>query len=133
MEKYIELLKESEIKITPQRLAIISSMDESGHISVKEIFEKIKINFPSLSLATVYKNINAMLDSNFIKELKIVGLDSKYELVKAPHSHMVCKKCGDVEDIDLETNSLVSSAMQKSNYLVDESNIQLFGICPNCQ
>jgi Fe2+ or Zn2+ uptake regulation protein len=133
MEKYIELLKNNQIKVTPQRLAIISLMDQYGHISVRDIFEKIKTNFPSLSLATVYKNINAMLESDFIKELKIVGQDSKYELIKEAHSHMICKKCGKVEDIQLETDSLVSSAAKKSHYNINESVVQLFGVCPDCQ
>lgn len=133
MEKYIALLKSNQIKVTPQRLAIVSLMDQNGHISVREIFDKIKANFPSLSLATVYKNINAMLENNFIKELKIVGQDAKYELIKDAHSHMICQTCGKVEDIELDTDALISIAANKSHYSVAESAIQLFGICPDCQ
>lgn len=133
MEKYIELLKSNQIKVTPQRLAIIELMDRKGHISVREIFELIKANFPSLSLATVYKNINAMLETNFIKELKIVGQDAKYELVKEDHSHMICQKCGKVEDIELDTGTFVKLAAEQSLYKIEESAVQLFGICPKCQ
>ncbi len=133
MNKYIDFLKTNNIKVTPQRIAIIELMDQYGHISVRDIFAKIKANFPTLSLATVYKNINAMLESNFIKELKIVGHDSKYELVKEDHSHMICNECGKVEDIDLETKTLITDAKKISNYSIDESNIQLFGICPECR
>ncbi len=133
MEQYIELLKHNKIKVTPQRLAIVELMDINGHISVRDIFNKIKANFPSLSLATVYKNVNSMLDSSFIKELKITGQDSKYELAKEAHSHMICTKCEKVEDINLETNLLVSTAQKISNYDIDESNVQLFGVCPECK
>ncbi|MCH9812377.1 MAG: transcriptional repressor [Epsilonproteobacteria bacterium] len=133
MEKYIELLKSNQIKVTPQRLAIVSLMDMHGHISVREIFDKIKANFPSLSLATVYKNINAMLENNFIKELKIVGQDAKYELIKEAHSHMICQKCGKVEDIILDTQKLAMAAADKSAYQIEESTVQIFGVCPACQ
>jgi Fur family peroxide stress response transcriptional regulator len=133
MDKYIELLKSSQIKVTPQRLAIVELMDEYGHISVRDIFTKIQTNFPSLSLATVYKNINAMVENHFIKELKIVGQDAKYELIKEEHAHMICKSCGKVEDIMLETDSIVSSATKISNYRVEESSVQFFGTCPDCQ
>ena len=133
MEKYIDLLKSNQIKVTPQRLAIVTLMDKDGHISVRDIFEKIKTNFPSLSLATVYKNINAMLESNFVKELKIVGQDSKYELTKEAHSHLICQKCGDVKDIKLDTDTLISLALKNSDYAINDSAVQLFGLCPNCQ
>lgn len=133
MEKYITLLKSNKIKVTPQRLAIVELMDVHGHISVRDIFAKIQANFPSLSLATVYKNINAMVENSFIKELKIVGQDAKYELIKEEHSHMICKNCGKVDDITLETDALVSSASKISHYNIDESSVQLFGLCPDCQ
>ncbi len=133
MEQYIELLKHNNIKVTPQRLAIVELMDINGHISVREIFNKIKANFPSLSLATVYKNVNSMLKNSFIKELKITGQDSKYELAKEAHSHLICQSCGDVKDIILDTNSLISDALEKSDYTISESSLQLFGLCSNCQ
>ncbi len=133
MEQYIELLKHNKIKVTPQRLAIVELMDINGHISVREIFNKIKANFPSLSLATVYKNVNSMLESSFIKELKITGQDSKYELTKEAHSHLICQNCGDVKDITLDTEHLVSNALKKCDYTINDSVVQLFGLCPNCQ
>jgi len=133
MERYIKLLKSNQIKVTPQRLAMVELMDMHGHISVRDIFSKIKSNFPSLSLATVYKNINAMVENSFIKELKIVGQDAKYELIKEEHSHIICKKCGKVEDISIEIDALVSTASKISHYHIDESNLQFFGACPDCQ
>jgi Fe2+ or Zn2+ uptake regulation protein len=132
MKKYIEILKQNSIKVTPQRLAMVSLMDQHGHISVNEIYESIKKSFPTLSLATVYKNINSMVQSSFIKELKIVGYDAKYELVKEEHSHLICKECGSVEDIFLKTDTIVSDA-QNSGYDIQEVTVQLKGICQNCQ
>ena len=126
------LLKEHNIKITPQRLAIVKLMDEQGHISVRDIFERIKENFPSLSLATVYKNINAMIESDFIKELKIVGLDNKYELIKEKHSHLVCQECGDIEDIFIDTASLTKSVSKESGFKVADTTVQFFGTCKKC-
>ncbi len=129
----MDLLKSNNIKITPQRLAIVQLMDEYGHISVRDIFEKIKKNFPSLSLATVYKNINAMMESNFINELKIVGQDNKYELVKERHSHMICRECGYIEDVHVDTEGLEKSIPDTNGFKIEESSIQFFGLCKKCQ
>jgi Fur family peroxide stress response transcriptional regulator len=133
MEKYIKILKNNQIKVTPQRLAIVSLMETHGHISVREIYEKIKKSFPSLSLATIYKNINTMLESNFIKELKIVGLESKYELAKEAHSHLICNSCGAVEDLMLGIDSIKDEALSKSSYKIEEVVVQIKGKCSNCQ
>jgi len=127
------MLKEHHIKITPQRLAIIQLMDEYGHISVRDIYEKIQEKFPSLSLATVYKNINAMMENRFINELKIVGQDNKYELVKERHSHMICRNCGDIEDVFIDTKGLEKSVPAQSDFRVEETSIQFFGLCKKCQ
>ncbi len=129
----MEMLKEHHIKITPQRLAIIQLMDEYGHISVRDIYEKIQEKFPSLSLATVYKNINAMMENRFINELKIVGQDNKYELVKERHSHMICRNCGDIEDVFIDTKGLEKSVPAQSDFRVEETSIQFFGLCKKCQ
>ena len=133
MKKYIEILKNNQIKVTPQRLAIVSLMEVHGHISVREIYEKIKKSFPSLSLATVYKNINTMLESNFIKELKIVGSESKYELTKEAHSHLICNNCGAVEDLFLAVDYIKDEALSKSSYKIEEVVVQIKGKCSNCQ
>jgi Fur family peroxide stress response transcriptional regulator len=52
-----ELLQKSKLKATPQRVAILKSIEKLGHASIEEIYEDIKENFPSISLATIYKNI----------------------------------------------------------------------------
>ncbi len=132
MQRYIERLKEHRIKVTPQRIAIVEVMEHEGHASVREIFEKIRQKFPTLSLATVYKNINAMLESDFIRELKIVGQDAKYELASAPHAHMICTACGKVEDIMIDTETLLKEVGEASHYRIEHEMLQFFGICPTC-
>ena len=132
LQKYMQLLKEHNIKITPQRLAIVHLMDEYGHISVRDIFEKIRENFPSLSLATVYKNINAMMENDFINELKIVGQENKYELAKERHSHMICKKCGSIEDIHIDTDGLENLVSDTGGFQIEESSVQFLGTCETC-
>lgn len=133
MEKYIEILKQNSIKVTPQRLAMVSLIEQHGHISVADIYERIKKNFPTISLATVYKNINSMIESNFIKELKVVGYEVRYELAKEDHSHLICIECGEVLDIVLKTDAISNYASINSNYKVKEITVQVKGVCRNCQ
>ena len=133
MQKYENLLRESKIKVTPQRLAIVEELDGHVHMSIEELYEAIKKKFPSISLATVYKNINAMMEQGFIQEVKVPGQKSKYELTKAPHSHVVCESCGKVEDIDLDLEKVTHRAANMSHYEIKEKALVLTGICPACK
>ena len=133
MKNYEQLLRESSIKVTPQRLAIVEELDGHIHMSIEELYEAIKKKFPSISLATVYKNINAMMEKNFIHEVKVPGQKSKYELAKQPHSHVVCQKCGKVEDITLDLENVTQKAANITKYQILQDALILSGICPTCK
>jgi len=130
---YETLLREHHLKVTPQRLSILSSMSDKGHISIEDLFASVKKKFSSISLATLYKNINAMLETALISEVKILNMKSKYEITKAKHIHMVCQSCQEVMDLELDLSAFVSKASEKSHYTVKEVDIVLSGLCEKCQ
>jgi len=119
MNKYTNILREHNLKATPQRLAIADIL----------MLKK----FSSISLATIYKNINLMLENSFIQEVKIPNAKSVYELTKNTHSHLVCQKCGEVEDITLDLNNIIKSASKKSDFIVNKTDFILSGVCHNCK
>ena len=127
------LLREHGIKVTPQRLSIVDELSGCVHMSVDELYEAIQQKFPSISLATVYKNINAMLEKDFISEVKIPHQKSKYELVKESHSHLLCESCGKVEDIALDLREVAEKAANETDYKINENALILTGVCPSCK
>ncbi len=133
MTKDLERLREKGLKITPQRIAIVELLSEYGHLSIAKLYELVQKRFPSISLATIYKNVNMMVMSNYLKEVKIIGEDSRYELNFGEHSHLFCKKCGKVEDIRLDDNSLKEQIKQKTDFIVDSSFLTFYGYCKDCQ
>jgi len=128
----IELLKEYKLKVTPQRIAIVELLKEHGHLSIAKMYELMKRRFPTVSLATIYKNIHAMMQSNFINEVKIVGQDSRYELTQPSHSHVVCKECGEIVDVDVSGSSLLKEVSQKTQFKLESSSFVFYGICREC-
>ena len=127
------LLKEYDLKVTPQRLKIVSMLHAHGHINIEDLFSGMREEFPSVSLATIYKNINQMIQSGLIQEVKLPSQKSVYELVKEPHLHMVCDRCHKVEDILVGTDKIIEEAEKASGYKILESFITLRGICPECR
>ena len=130
---YETLLREHTLKVTPQRVGILSLMHTMGHIDIEELFLQIKKEFSSISLATLYKNVNAMLEKHLITEIKVPNFKAKYEIVKEPHIHLLCKECNEFIDLDVNIGSVVSEASQKSHYKLEDSCIVLSGICEKCQ
>jgi Fur family peroxide stress response transcriptional regulator len=130
---YIRLLQEHKLKVTPQRLEIVSILNKYGHVNIDSIYEKLKIKFPSLSLATIYKNINIMKDKLFLSELKIPNEKSVYELTKEQHSHIVCTQCKVIIDINLDLNQLENQIIKLSSFSLNESSIVFKGLCPKCK
>jgi len=127
------LLKEYDLKVTPQRVAIVEELYSKGHMNIDELYKSLLKKFPSISLATIYKNVNAMLEKVFLNEVKIPEAKSVYELVKEKHSHMVCKSCGMIEDITIDTSLLQSSFNKKTDFKIENTEVIFSGICSSCQ
>ena len=130
----IDLLKSHGLKATPQRVTILSVIEKKGHANIDEIYEDAKTTNPSMSLATVYKNITSLVDINLLKEVALSSLKSKYEINKEPHSHLVCKVCGHVEDIDLNSDIVASASKlsKEKKFQFKELGLNIYGICSKC-
>jgi Fur family peroxide stress response transcriptional regulator len=130
---YQTLLQQHNLKATAQRIAIMEHMDFYGHISIDELYKTIREKFASLSLATLYKNVHAMMSVNLIREVKLSGQKSKYEIDKEPHAHLMCKSCGELKDIEFNTTLLIEKSIKIEKYQADEVSIVISGICLKCQ
>ena len=132
MTNYTSLLKDYDLKVTPQRVAIVEELYINGHMNIDDLYKKLLAKFPSISLATIYKNINAMLEKVFLSEVKIPNTKSVYELVKEEHAHMVCSSCGYIEDVIVNSSNVLEEAAVKSNFKIESADIVLSGLCPKC-
>ncbi|RXJ78604.1 transcriptional repressor [Arcobacter sp. F155] len=127
------LLKEYNLKVTPQRVAIVEELYSNGHMNIDELYKKLLEKFPSISLATIYKNVNAMVEKVFLNEVKIPEAKSVYELAKEEHSHLVCSSCGKIEDITIDTSILQSSIKEESAFQIQNVDVVFSGLCKSCQ
>jgi Fur family peroxide stress response transcriptional regulator len=133
MINYTDSLREHNLKATPQRVAIVDALFTSGHMSTDSLYAIMLQKFSSISLATIYKNINIMVANSFIQEVKLPHAKSVYELTKTSHSHLLCKKCGCVEDIVIELDTLINKVSKTNHFQIDKADFVLSGNCKNCQ
>ncbi len=130
---YTERLKEHTLKVTPQRTAILEEIEAAGHIDVENLYEILLMSFPSISLATVYKNVNQMYELGILDVIKVPNHKQQYEIAKEPHIHLTCNSCGSVMDMAQCIDELMHSAENKSGYRLNHSTVVLNGVCPSCQ
>lgn len=132
MIDFVALLKEKNLTVTPQRIEIVNILSSSGHINIDELYKKVHISFPSISLATVYKNINIMLEKLLVSEVQIPNKKNVYELSKEEHSHVTCTECDAIMDIQLDTDEVLRKAQEKSGFKLHGSSVIFSGVCQEC-
>jgi len=135
MTDYAMLLKRSGLKATFQRINILEVIEKYGHMSIETIYDEVVKVHPSLSLATIYKNIILMVEKGVLVEVPITGLKPKYELKKEEHIHLICTECGEVEDrpCNVNTNNIFNSISKDENFILKNQQINFYGVCETCQ
>lgn len=135
--EHVSLLKKFGLKVTPQRLSVLKVLDKHTHPTIDELYEEIKKENPSVSLATVYKNLNTLKDEGLVVEVNIVNQKPRYDIYEYPHIHVICDNCGYVEDISHENagvNIYQESLEKKLGNIVDKiSIIANVKSCKNCR
>ena len=131
-EKYVELLKEHSLKITPQRIQILKYLDtHHTHPTADEIYTKLKQDNPSLSKTTVYNALDTLKNHKIIQSITITGVESRYDFKDSMHHHFLCKKCGNIFDINIECPNIERTI--EDGYQIDEVHGYFKGTCKKCK
>ena len=133
MNDFTNILREHNLKATPQRLEIINTIFLYGHINIDKLYEEVKNKFSSISLATIYKNINAMITNSLLEEVKLPNEKSVYEIIKEKHAHLLCNKCNNIIDVDISLDNIAKDVSSKLNFTVVQSDLVLSGVCQDCK
>jgi Fur family peroxide stress response transcriptional regulator len=136
LDEMITKLREKEYRITPQRLAIIKILAFSKeHPSVEKIYEQVKVDFPTTSLATVYKTLVVMKEIGEVLEIGLSDGSNRYDGNKPyPHPHLICTKCKKILDADLANLSdMTQELVRNTGFKIVNHRLDFFGICPECQ
>ncbi|MEZ4551195.1 MAG: Fur family transcriptional regulator [Desulfobacterales bacterium] len=134
-EGIVQKLKENGYKITPQRLAIIRILAKSeGHPSVEGIYEQLKDAFPTMSLATVYRNILLVKTLGEVLELGFPDGSNRYDGNKPyPHPHVICIRCKKIVDPHLESlDQMKKEVASETRFKILNHRLDFFGICGDC-
>ena len=96
------------LKYSRQRESIKANlMSRHDHPTADALYASIREEFPNISLGTVYRNLNLLVETGEILKLTCGNGPDHYDGNAAPHYHFVCRECGQVYDMDLDENLLM--------------------------
>ena len=100
------------------------------HLTVEQIFRKLKEIHPNVVLATVYNNLNRLLDTGLIRKVSIEGMPDRYDRTEK-HDHLVCKCCGELADTKFR--DLTASLCEQMGKEFLSYDLKVYYICPKCK
>jgi Fur family peroxide stress response transcriptional regulator len=132
--EFRELCHRHHLAATHQRQLIYEAvMAMPVHPSPEAIYDKVKKRIPSISLATVYKNVHTFLDSGVLREVSVHHGSLRVELNQEAHHHLICVNCKSI--IDLEESSLKPALSREKlprGFQVKRITIDVIGVCQAC-
>lgn len=135
MDNITQIFREKKLKLTPQRLAVYKYlMNTCEHPSAETIYKAIQPEYPTMSLATVYKALKTLVEVGLIQEINVGEGNFRYDGIAHEHPHIQCLNCSKVEDLgELTFSTLNSQAEKHSDFKVLSNKVYFYGLCMNCQ
>ncbi len=129
-------LKMAGMRITPQRIAICKLLSETeAHPTATMIFDEIREQYPSLSLATVYNTLDTLVGLGVITTLGPAG-DGRvhFDADTSPHINLACIICHKIIDMPSDVVAQLQDEVSRtSGYVLRGARILYYGLCPECQ
>ena len=131
-----QALKEKGYKLTPQRVAVLQVLHESGgHITAADIYERVKAKYPHINKSTVYRTLELMKELKLVTETDLGGDRLCYHHAeKGHHHHLVCQRCGRIIDLDeAALEPLKELLVSNYSFIPEIRHLAIFGRCLRCQ
>lgn len=133
-EEFRELAWKCGLAATHQRQVIYKAVVEApGHYSPEQIYAEVRLRTPSISLATVYKNLRLFVEHGLLREVSPHASTLLVEGNLEPHHHLVCTRCKTVQDIEGDFVDFKRLARQApGGFDLTHPLVEVFGICRRC-
>jgi Fur family peroxide stress response transcriptional regulator len=119
--------------MTHQRWVIYRNLaGTEQHPTPEETFEQVRKEIPSISLATIYKNIKTFLEAGLLREVSTPDQTMRLDANLDSHHHLVCASCGKILDIPEESVAPVQLNAPLEGFRVESYNVSFLGHCGQC-
>ena len=100
------------------------------HMTAEQVFSEVKKIYPSVSLATIYNNLNKLNEAGMIRKITVEGSPDRYDRA-VKHDHIVCRRCGKLLDVQFRDLTDMLESQMGGNFLFYD--LKVYYICPECR
>ena len=131
----VQLLRDHDLQVTAQRLAVLRVVTARPHGTANEVAEDVRQEIGTISRQSVYDTLTLLTDHDIIRRVQPSGSAARYERrVGDNHHHLVCRSCDRLVDVDCAVGEMPCLVpIDERQFLVDEAEVIYWGICPDCQ
>jgi Fur family ferric uptake transcriptional regulator len=129
-----DLLRGAELRVTRQRVAVLSAVYANPHTDTDTIIGAVRANSGDVSHQAVYDALRVLTSAGLVRRIEPAGSVARYESrVGDNHHHLVCRSCGIVVDVDCAVGvTPCLTASEDQGFAIDEAEVVYWGLCPTC-
>lgn len=133
-DQFTAYLKSMHLRKTPERYEILHTvMRTNGHFDVDSLYTMLDKKSYHVSRATLYSTLELLCNCGIVRKLKFDTHQAKYELAEETHSHLICTKCGEIRETDLEEFPGNLNNLKFKNFTPAYTSICIYGLCEKCR
>jgi Fur family peroxide stress response transcriptional regulator len=133
LDQLSERCHNAGMNLTPQRVAVYKALLESEeHPTPEMLFKKVRRGMPSLSLATVYKALDALEKLDLVQALEADSDSRRYDANMNDHHHLVCTNCRRIIDFYDATFDRLKPASKLKQFTARSVSVKILGLCASC-
>ena len=134
MAELSDLLRERGMRVTSQRLLIERALrDHGGHLTAEQVHELVEPALPGVTQQTVYSTLALLTELGVARRVSAPGPSTRFEARVNDHHHMVCERCGAIEDLHVRVPvSRAVGAAAESGFSPSSASVTVIGLCSAC-
>lgn len=128
-------LQSTGLRITPTRVAVLSILANTQKpMDIASIYDEVSRKHVDADQATIYRIIESFIEKGLISRVQLQEKKFYYEAKRAEHHHVVCTKCGNIEDVsNCNISNLIKEIEHTHGFMVKTHSLEFFGLCNNCK
>ncbi len=117
-----------------QRQLILETVQKSKqHMTAAQVYQLARKNCPHLSLGTVYRNLNLLVDIGQLRRIGVPGEADRYDWQLETHQHLFCRRCKKVLNLAMQSEALEALVQSCPGIQAEDYNFIVTGLCPDCK
>jgi Fur family transcriptional regulator, peroxide stress response regulator len=125
-------LRGAGYRVTRQRLAVYTFLHENeSHPTVDDIHAGVVGEFPNISVATVYRSVESLVDVGLVKPIHLGHSATRFDASTDEHAHFRCVSCNQISDVSMDQVPATKDGLD--NCEIIGSSVEFYGFCASCR